>query len=499
MKRGPQPYGGLRLLFSRSSVSEAHLTPCGARPPFRAAVDRNAPDVYARDLMGAGSRYPGFYRWPLAQRREAVARLIDCAPDALEVLDPDGLSLSVADKLIENVIGILGIPVGLGLNLVVNGEDVLVPMAVEEPSVVAAFSHAAKVVRNAGGFTADADRSLMIAQLQLCPSSEADAERALTGLRAHDAEIRALATRAADTMARRGGGFVDVEYRRLDDPEGPPMVVVHLIVDVVDAMGANAVNHVAEATAPQVAAAAENPVNLRILTNLSDRRRARASCRIPVAHLEPGVADKIASADRFARLDPYRAATHNKGIFNGIDAFALATGNDWRALEAGAHAWAARSGRYEGLTRWVVEDAHLCGSIELPMAVGTVGGVTRSHPTVALLRSMVGAQSARQLAAVFAAVGLAQNLAALKALSSEGIQRGHMRLHARQLALAVGATTEEVDAVVRLTVERGAVSAARVSAALTEVRAPEAANAPSEGEEPPGRPPLSNEQLVEET
>ena len=421
--------------------------------------------------MAGGSRYPGFYQWPLSRRRETLAQLLGRPTDALAVLDPDALTLTVADKLIENVVGVLGLPVGLGLNLTVNGEDVLVPMAVEEPSVVAAFSHAAKEVRLAGGFTADADPSHMIAQLQMSPPSAAAADRALVGLRASASDLEDAARSAAESMARRGGGLVEIEFRRIDaDDGGPPMVVVHLIIDVLDAMGANAVNHVAESIAPQVATAADCPVNLRILSNLSDRRNARAACRIPVQQIGEEIAERIADADRFARLDPYRAATHNKGIFNGIDAVALATGNDWRAIEAGAHAWAARHGRYQGLTHWVVRDGYLDGRIELPMAIGTVGGMTRSHPTIGLLRSLIGAPSARMLAGVMAAVGLAQNLAALKALTSEGIQRGHMRLHARQLALAAGATPEEVDAVVQAALEQPRVSAEGVRQALASIR-----------------------------
>ncbi|MEL7371739.1 MAG: hydroxymethylglutaryl-CoA reductase, degradative [Myxococcota bacterium] len=400
-----------------------------------------------------------------------MAQLLDVGPDTLAALDPDTLELTLADKLIENVVGVLGVPVGLGLNLVVNGDDILVPLAVEEPSVVAAFSNAAKLVRKGGGFTADADPSHMIAQLQMSPPSALDADKAMQGLMDAQAEIDAEAAQAAESMARRGGGFVRSELRRVEDPEGPPLVVVHLIIDVLDAMGANAVNHVAETIAPRVAAAAGCPVNLRILSNLSDLRRARASCRVPIDALQPGVAERIADADRFARLDPYRAATHNKGIFNGIDAFALATGNDWRAIEAGAHAWAARSGQYRGLTRWEIQGDRLVGRIELPMAVGTVGGITRSHPTIALLRTLVRAPSARTLAGIFAAVGLAQNLAALRALASDGIQRGHMRLHARQLALAAGASPAEVDAVVQATVNRGRVSADGVAEALRTVRA----------------------------
>ncbi|MCK6550387.1 hydroxymethylglutaryl-CoA reductase, degradative, partial [Myxococcota bacterium] len=322
------------------------------------------------------SRIAGFYRWPLAERRACLAALIGHDVSALGVLDPSTLALELADKLIENVVGVLGVPVGLGLNLRVNGEDVLVPMAVEEPSVVAAFSHAAKLGREGGGFTADADPSLMIGQIQLCPPSADDADRALAALAEDEGSIVRAARAASAAMEARGGGFRRIELRRLDDPEGgPPMVVVHVVLDALDAMGANLVNHVAEAVAPTIARITGLDVHLRILSNLAIHRLARASVAIPVDALGGAeVARRIAEADRFARIDPFRAATHNKGIMNGIDAVALATGNDWRAIEAGAHAFAAQSGRYRGLTRWIAADGALRGSIELPLAVGTVGG-----------------------------------------------------------------------------------------------------------------------------
>lgn len=405
------------------------------------------------------SRLAGFYRWPMERRRAHLEALLG---HPIAALDPEALPLALADKLIENVIGVLGLPVGLGLNLRVNGEDVLVPMAIEEPSVVAAFSHAAKLARQGGGFFAEADPSLMIGQIQLLAPSEPEAARALVALEAGRGEIEAAARLAAQAIEARGGGLRGIELRRLEDPEGgPPMVVVHLVVDVLDAMGANIVNHVAEATAPAVAAISGLPVGLRILSNLAAHRLARARTSIPFEVIGgEAVATRIAEADRFARIDPFRAATHNKGLLNGIDAVAIATGNDWRSIEAGAHAWAARSGRYSGLTRWVIDPAAraLAGSVELPLAVGTVGGVTRSHPTIALLRELMGITEARRLAAVLAAVGLAQNLAALRALATEGIQRGHMELHARQLALAAGAAASEVDQVSRRLVDSGRIT-----------------------------------------
>ncbi|MEQ9496355.1 MAG: hydroxymethylglutaryl-CoA reductase, degradative [Deltaproteobacteria bacterium] len=418
------------------------------------------------------SRLPGFYKWPVEKRRSVLAELLGRPVDDFGALDPDALALALADKLIENVVGVLSLPLGIGLNLKVNGADYLVPMAVEEPSVVAAFSNAAKMARAGGGFTATCDPSHMIGQLQLCPPDDTTARSAEEALRAGIDRVEAAAADASRPMAARGGGLVRTEIRRLTDPDGgPPMVILHVVIDVVDAMGANVVNHVCESTAPVVTELTGLPVNLRILSNLAAHRLARAQTRIPVEAVGGReVAERIAEADRFARLDPFRAATHNKGLLNGIDAVAIATGNDWRSIEAGAHAWAARDGQYRGLTRWTLEGEHLAGSIELPLAVGTVGGITRSHPSIQLLRELMGVSSARTLSGIFASVGLAQNLAALRALAAEGIQRGHMALHARQLALAAGAAPDEVDRVVERTLEGGPVSAERVAHELTKCR-----------------------------
>lgn len=418
------------------------------------------------------SRIAGFYRWPLDERRRHLAELLGRDASTLSALDPEALSLELADKLIENVVGVIGLPIGLGLNLRVNGEDVLVPMAIEEPSVVAAFSHAAKIARVGGGFTAEADPSLMIGQIQLCPSCGEDADRALTVLEGEREALARAARSASAAMEARGGGLRRIEYRRLEDPEGgPPLVVIHLVIDVLDAMGANIVNHIVESVAPTVSRVTGLEVCLRILSNLAAHRLARARVSIPWDAIGgESVARRIAEADRFARIDPYRAATHNKGLLNGIDAVAIATGNDWRSIEAGAHAWAARDGRYRGLTRWVAEGGELRGSLELPLAVGTVGGATRIHPTIALLREVMGVRDARALAGVFASVGLAQNLGALRALATEGIQRGHMELHARQLAIAAGARAPEVDLVALGVVEGGRITLEAASEELAKVR-----------------------------
>jgi len=368
-----------------------------------------------------------------------------------------GLDPARADKMIENCIGVFGLPVGIGTDVLVNGRDYLVPMVVEEPSVVAAMSRSAKLVKTAGGFEADADPAIMIGQLQLLDVP--DLERGASRIREARGTILALANRCHPNLQRRGAGAMDLEVRIFVEPR--PMLVVHLLVDCVDAMGANAVNTMVESIAGAVAELAGARPLLRILSNLADRRLARARCRIPSALLSspgfPGdeVVDRIAEACDFAVVDPYRAATHNKGAMNGIDAVAIATGNDWRSVEAGAHAYAARSGSYTSLTRWVRDGDALAGSIELPMAVGTVGGSTAAHPVALTLRKILGIDSANELACVMASVGLAQNLGAIRALATDGIQRGHMRLHARSVALAAGARESEVDAIAQAMVRTG--------------------------------------------
>jgi hydroxymethylglutaryl-CoA reductase len=349
-----------------------------------------------------------------------------------------GLEPDTADRMVENAIGTFALPLGLALNMVVNGREYVIPMAVEEPSVIAALSLAGKIVREAGGFTAEADAPTMIGQVQV--TGYGDLEIATRRIRAAKDQILACANHVQPGIVRRGGGARDIEVRTLPAPEGPhgePLLIVHLLVDTCDAMGANVVNTVAEAVAPLIEELTGGKVYLRIVSNLADRRLARASCRIPVPALAdfgvPGaeIAEGIIQAGRFACADPYRAATHNKGIMNGIDALAVATGQDWRAIEAGAHAFACRDGRYRPLSTWSIVAADLVGRIELPLALGIVGGPIRVHPGVQLALKLLRVASARELAMVFAAVGLAQNLAALRALGSVGIQKGHMALHAR--------------------------------------------------------------------
>ncbi|HYC23558.1 MAG TPA: hydroxymethylglutaryl-CoA reductase, degradative, partial [Candidatus Bathyarchaeia archaeon] len=367
------------------------------------------------------------------------------------------------------------LPLGVALNFVVNRRDVLVPMVTEEPSVIAAASNAARLARAGGGFFAEADPPCMIAQVQLVEI--ADPEAACARLSAAEAEIRRAIDAIEPGMARRGGGGRGIEARIVRAPLETTFVVVHLLVDVGDAMGANAVNTIAEGVAPLLARIAGGRPHLRILSNLSDRRLARASVRYPTDQLETrdvggeDVARNIELASLFAEGDPYRAATHNKGIMNGVDALALATGNDWRALEAGAHAYAARSGAYGALSSWRVEGDGLVGRIELPIAVGTVGATVAGNPRAQLALKLLQVGSAQELAAIMAAVGLAQNFAALRALATEGIQRGHMSRHARAVATAAGVPPEHVETIARELIAAGDVKVERARAAFAALRA----------------------------
>ena len=406
------------------------------------------------------SRLAGFYRSDLPTRWRVLAEQLGLAPDDLGALDQNGLTVELADHMIENAIGVFGMPLGLALNFVVNGREVLVPMAIEEPSVVAGASYMAKLVREGGGFTASADEPLMIGQIQVLGVE--DLRAATQGLLDRKQELLSQADAASPGIVEYGGGARDLTVRVFESSPVGPMLVVHLAMDVRDAMGANTVNTAAEALAPAIETLTGGRAHLRILTNLADQRLARATCTVPAGALTfdeyPGedVRDGIVEAWALAEVDPYRAATHNKGIMNGIDAVVIATGNDWRAIEAGAHAYAAHDGRYTSLSRWQVTPAgDLQGSLELPLAVGTIGGSTRSHPTAELSLAILGVKTGRELAEIVAAVGLAQNMAALRALATEGIQHGHMALHARQLALAAGATTAQADEVAQQMVDEG--------------------------------------------
>lgn len=420
--------------------------------------------------MSKSSRLPGFYQKTLDERLQIVADWAELDEQAVDLLRR-GLAAEQADRMIENAIGVFALPLGIGVNFLVNGRDYLVPMAVEEPSVVAAVSNAARLARAGGGFRAGSSQPVMIGQVQLLDVPDpAQAARAI--LAAKD-ELAALIAPLQPTIARLGGGLTGVEVRWLPDTPAGPMLIVHLLLDCRDAMGANAVNTAAEAAAPVLESLSRGRANLRILSNLSDRRTAWAECYIPASAFDSAeyggeaVIRNIAEANAFAWADPYRAATHNKGIMNGIDPVAIATGNDWRALEAGAHAYAARSGQYRALTEWRVEpgdgEPALYGWIELPLAVGIVGGATKVHPSARLALRILAVNSAAELAELMAAVGLAQNLSALRALAAEGIQRGHMALHARQVALAAGAPADRATRIADQLVAEGQVRLARAA------------------------------------
>ena len=425
------------------------------------------------------SRIPGFYRLNPDDRRAALGAATGVDQTTLDALVDGGLDVQAADLLVENVVGTYALPLGIGVNFLIDGEDVVAPMVVEEPSVVAAASNMARLTRPGGGFRTEIDPSVMIGQIQLTGFDSVEA--CLATLEASITTLSQKADAFLEPLHPYGGGLRGMEARHLryDEPGETPedIVVIHFYVDCVDAMGANMINTVAEGIAPEIEELTGAKVGLRILSNLADKRLARASVRIsPEAfHSDPAmgaqIVEGIASAYRFAYADPYRAATHNKGIMNGIDAVVLATGNDWRAIEAGAHSYAARDGQYRPLTTWKVDDeGYLNGTIELPMQLGIVGGCTRAHPTVRANLRLMGIEKVSQLAKVVVVVGLAQNLGALRALATDGIQEGHMRMHARTLAVTAGANADEVADVVQRLSARRDFSQAGAEAALAELR-----------------------------
>lgn len=406
----------------------------------------------------ANSRIPAFYKLSLDERRSKLGESTGLSTDAFSTYASEGLTAEAADHMIENVVGTFALPLGIGLNFQVNGGDVLVPMAIEEPSVVAGASFMAKLARAGGGFTATADPPLMIGQMQLLNLDDLSSAR--LAILEHKSDLLREADTIDPVLKKLGGGAQDLDVRLIEDSPIGAFLVVELIYDVRDAMGANAVNTACERLAPRIEAISGGHVHLRILTNLADRRLARARCTVPVQELAfddfsgTAVRDGIIAAYAFAATDPYRAATHNKGIMNGVDAVVIATGNDWRAIEAGAHAYAARSGKYTSLSTWGKDGSgNLVGTLEMPMAVGIIGGATKVHPGAQAALKIMGVKTAAELAEVIVSVGLAQNLAALRALATEGIQRGHMSLHARQVAIAAGATGDMIDKVAGKMVE----------------------------------------------
>jgi hydroxymethylglutaryl-CoA reductase len=413
-----------------------------------------------------GSRIAGFSKMGQAERLTRVALRTGVGPDELAQLTTgDPLPFPAAEHMVENALGALGLPFGVALNFTINGRDRLIPMAVEEPSIIAAASYAARLARGAGGFLADADPPCMIGQIQLVrvPDLAAATDR----VNAAAAELRAMADAVHPNMIRRGGGTRAIEVRQLPSTPAGAMLVVHVVVEVGDAMGANAVNSIVEVLAPRVVELTGGEVRMCILSNLADRRLARASVRLPFEALTterlPGrtVAERIFEGWAFAAADPYRAATHNKGVMNGIDAVAVATGNDWRGVEAGAHAYAARHGHYGPLTSWTIDGEALVGQIELPLAVATVGGNLEVNRRARLALQILGVRSSGELASIMATVGLAQNFAAVRALVTDGIQRGHMALHARGLAVAAGAREELIPAITERLIASGDIKLAK--------------------------------------
>ncbi len=440
-------------------------------------------------LPPRSSRLPGFYRLAVAERRRGLLEASGLPADGFAALDPGALSTEAADGMIENVVGTYALPFAVAVNFTVDGIDAWIPMAIEEPSVVAAASNGAQMTRPRG-FSTRVSSPVMIGQIQITQVIDLDAAAAAVrdAADALVAEARLLVPR----LAQRGGGPVALEVRVLarSGPDGG-VLVVHLLVDCRDAMGANLVNSLCESLADRVAKIAGGQPGLRILSNLTDGRTVTVSCSIADAQLAPGdpnvpgaaitgaeVRRSIAAASRFAELDPYRAATHNKGIMNGVDAVLVATGQDWRAVEAGAHAYAARTGAYRPLAVWWEREGGLDGELVMPLAVGTVGGALHVHPGARLALDLAGAGTAERLAALCGAAGLATNLAALRALATEGIQRGHMALHARGLARAAGATGDLVDRVAAELAEAGDIKLEHAREVLARLRNPRVKDRP---------------------
>ena len=424
----------------------------------------------SRSAMSGGSmasaktsRIPGFYKLSIEERLRKVAEFAELTEEEVELLKKVGnLDLEIGDRMIENVIGAMAYPFAVAVNFLINGRDYMIPMVLEEPSVVAAASNAARVMRKDGGIKTSSTGPIMIGQVQVVGVEDPYYKKQL--VLDEKEEILKIANEKDPILVKLGGGAKDLEVRVVESPIGP-MLVAHLIVDVKDAMGANAVNTMCEAIAPTIERITGGRVYLRIVSNLADKRLVRARVKEDIGGEE--VVDGVVAAWALAAADPYRAATHNKGIMNGVIAVALATAQDHRAIEAGAHAYAARNGRYEPLSRWEKDrDGNLVGTLEMPMAVGTVGGVVKTHPAVAAALQVMEVEGASDLAALVGAAGLAQNLAALRALASEGIQRGHMKLHARNLAVAAGAGPDQVGAVVDWMVGHGKVTASGAAEAL---------------------------------
>jgi len=415
------------------------------------------------------SRISGFYKLPASDRLKMVAETVGLSEEEVEAIGRSGLSLDQADKMVENVVGLFAIPLGIATNFLIDGREVLIPMATEEPSVIAAASNGARMALAGGGFVTSSTRPVMRSLIQV--TGVDDPQGARLAILARTEEIAARANEKDPMLVRYGGGVVGVEANVVTTRKGP-MVIVHLLVDCRDAMGANAVNTMAEALAPFIEEITGGKVYLRIISNLADLRLARARAVFKAEEIGgPEVVDAIVLTSALAESDPYRAATHNKGIMNGVTAVTMASGNDTRAIEAGAHSYAAQSGTYRSLSIYEKNrDGDLVGTIELPVAVGTIGGATRVHPVARANMKILGLKSADDLGRILAAVGLAQNFAALRALATEGIQRGHMSLHAKNVAVQAGAAGDEIDVVASKMAAEKNINVDRAKEILSEMR-----------------------------
>ncbi len=414
------------------------------------------------------STVSGFYKFPVEKRIEFVKNFSDLNEEDIKLFS-SCLEIDIADRMIENVLGTFEFPLGIAVNFLVNGKDYLVPMATEESSVVAAASNAAKIARVKGGFSTECSEPLMIGQIQIIHID--DIAEAAKKILEHKKEILHLANEQDQVLVKFGGGAKDIEVRILDSPLGK-MIVTHLIVDVRDAMGANAVNTMCEALAPLLEEISGGKVRLKILSNLADKRIIKAKAvfdkeKIGGKH----VVDSFLESYNLAAVDPYRAATHNKGIMNGIDSLIIATGNDFRAIEAGAHAYASRNGQYTSLSTYYKDkNGDLVGELELPLAVGIVGGAGNIHPKARLCKKILGIKTAQELAEVAVSLGLAQNFAAVFALSTVGIQKGHMSLHAKNIAVMAGAKGEEINKVAEQMIKEKKIKLDRAEEIISEIR-----------------------------
>ncbi len=414
------------------------------------------------------SRIPGFYNMSMKERLKIVSEFAELTDEETKKISEEHLDMNLANVMIENVIGEMDLPFGIATNFLINGKDYLIPMAIEEPSVIAAASHAAKLAREGGGFFTSSTEPIMISQIQVVNLK--DPHFAKLQVLEKKEELLKIANEVDPILIKVGGGCRDIDARVIDSHLGK-MLVVHLLVDVRDAMGANAVNSMAETLAPYIEELTGGKVYLRILSNLAVYRLARARAIWKKDVIGEETVRGILYAYEFAHIDPFRAATHNKGIMNGIDAVLIATANDWRAVEAGAHAYAAISGKYTSLSHYEMNDnGDLVGTIELPLAVGIIGGATSSHPKAKIARKILGIKTAREFSEVLAAVGLAQNFAALRALATEGIQKGHMSLHARNIAIMAGAKGDEIEKVAEILAKEGKVRVDRAKEILEKIR-----------------------------